>query len=78
MAGITELIFSLNNFFLRLISKLPFFQRKAIDSEAREGTDRAGIAQPREEEVWENLINVYEQVMGAGEKEGVGLVTGVQ
>lgn len=65
-----------------LISKLHFVQRKAIDSEAREGTDRAGIVQPREEEVQRNLINdsinVYEQVMGACEKEGVGLVTGVQ
>lgn len=65
-----------------LISKLPFFQRKAVDSEAREGTDRAGIVQPREEEVQGDLINdfisLYEQVMEACEKEGVELVTGVQ
>lgn len=62
-----------------LISKLPFVQRKAIDSEAREGTDRAEIVQPREEEVQEvhDSIRVYEQVMGACEKERVGLVTGI-
>lgn len=64
-----------------LISKLPFVQRKATDFEARGGTDRAGIVQPREE-VQGNLsndsTNVYEQVMGTCEKEGVGLITCAQ
>lgn len=47
--------------------------------------NRAGIVQPREEEVQGNLINdsinvynVCEHVMGACEKKGVGLVTHVQ
>lgn len=47
--------------------------------------NRAGIVQPREEDVQGNLINdsinvynVCEQTMEACEKKGVGLVTHVQ